>query len=90
MKAFVTSAALGQAMLDEARDGLNYARAIAPVGETGGYQDSLYAEQVMVEAGYSNERRAGAMIATDIAYNSVVENAHRVLSRTADYMRGGR
>lgn len=74
-------------MLNVADDGLAYARSIAPVS-SGGYQRSLYTEQVMVETGRRNERRAGATIATDIEYNGVVENQHHVLSRTADYMKG--
>lgn len=89
MKAFITSQVVGDAMTGVAEVGLSHAKAIAPV-ESGAYRDSLYVEQVMVRAGYANELRAGAMIATDSPYNAVVENDHHVLARTADYMRGGR
>ena len=78
---------MGNAMHDVAKDGLNYARSISPV-VSGGYRDSLYAEQVTVPVGRKNDKRAGAMIATDIPYNATVENEHHILSRTADYMRG--
>lgn len=84
---FLRSQAMGNAMVDVANDGKKYAASIAPV-RSGDYQRSLYVEQVMVPSGKKNEKRAGAMIATDIAYNGAVEQEHHVLSRTADYMRG--
>lgn len=76
-------------MLEVAQDGVTYAKTIAPV-MSGGYRDSIKAEQVMVPVGKKNEMRAGAMVYTDSPYNAVVENKHHVMSRTADYMSGGK
>lgn len=78
---------MGNAMHDVAKDGLSYARSIAPVS-SGDYRDSLYTEQVTVPVGRKNDKRAGAMIATDIPYNGAVENDQHILSRTADYLKG--
>lgn len=88
MEAFIKSAVVGEAVKSQADRALAYAKSIAPV-RRGNYRDSLHTEQVGVSAGRKSEKRAGAILSTNSPYGAVVENKHKVLSRTADYMRGG-
>lgn len=88
MEAFIKSQVVGNAVKSQADRALQYARSIAPV-RSGRYRDSLHTEQVGVSAGRKSEKRAGALLSTDSPYGAVVENKHKILSRTADHMRGG-
>lgn len=86
MAAFTKSAAMGDAMLGVAQEGVAFARSIAPT-KTGAYKASIKAQQVTVPVGKANDKRAGAMISTDSPYGGVVEHNAKVLNRTADHLR---
>lgn len=88
MRTFLQSQAIGDAMLDVAKEGVQYAQSIAPVA-SGAYRDSIKAEQVTVPVTKKNEPRAGAMIYADVPYAVIVESNQHVLTRTADYLNRG-
>lgn len=86
MRELGKSSGVGDAALAVAKRGVEAAKGIAPE-VTGGYKNSIEARKQTVQAGRSNEDRAGASYGAHVPYANAVEKRHHTMSDSVNRIR---
>lgn len=87
MRELGMSAVVGDAMVAAAEKGRAWAEANAP-RDSGEYAGSFEVARATVQAGWSNEDRAGAVLYNTAPHGGVVEWRDHVLSRAVNAIEG--